>query len=196
MTQEVERCRKAIEWAREGKKVAVISSGDSGIYGMAGVVLQLAACEKGPQQRGYDLEVIPGIPAFVSAAALLGAPLMHDFASISLSDLLTPWEKIEQRLEAAASADFVIILYNPKSTKRVVGLSRAIEIVQRHRKSDTPAGLVRNAAREGQDVTVTTLEGLKGLTGSVDMLSIIIIGNSATFTAGNGIITPRGYKDI
>ena len=196
MTQEVERCRKAIEWAREGKKVAVISSGDSGIYGMAGVVLQLADSEKGPQPRGYDVEVIPGIPAFVSAAALLGAPLMHDFASISLSDLLTPWEKIEQRLDAAASADFVIILYNPKSTKRVTGLTRAIEIVQRHRKSGTPAGLVRNATREGQDVTVTTLEGLKGLTDSVDMLSIIIIGNSSTFTAGNGIITPRGYKDI
>ncbi|MBI5588650.1 MAG: precorrin-3B C(17)-methyltransferase [Deltaproteobacteria bacterium] len=192
MTFEVERCRKALEHASGGKTVSVISSGDSGIYGMAGLILQLSARE------GFrvKIEVVPGIPAFVSAASILGAPLMHDFASISLSDLLTDREKIEERVEMAAKADFVIVLYNPKSSKRVEGLGKAIDIVRRYRDSSTPLGLVRNAAREGEEAVLTTLGGIDGYYDKVDMLSIIIIGNSTTFKAEERMVTPRGYRDI
>lgn len=192
MTFEVERCRKALLNARGGKTVSVISSGDSGIYGMAGLILQLSARE------GFrvKIEVVPGVPAFVSAASILGAPLMHDFASISLSDLLTDREKIEERVEMAAKADFVIVLYNPRSSKRVEGLGRAIDIVRRHRDGSTPLGLVRNAAREGEEAVLTTLGGIERYYDRVDMLSIIIIGNSTTFKAEERMITPRGYRDI
>ncbi|MBI5469221.1 MAG: precorrin-3B C(17)-methyltransferase [Deltaproteobacteria bacterium] len=192
MTFEVERCRKALEMAGAGRKVSVISSGDSGIYGMAGLILQISASE-GVKVR---VEVVPGIPAFVAAASILGAPLMHDFASISLSDLLTDWEKIEERVDMAARADFVIALYNPKSSKRVEGLGKAIEIVRRYRKGTTPVGLVRNATREGEEVVLTTLDELEGYYERVDMLSIIIIGNSTTFRADERMVTPRGYRDI
>ncbi len=190
MTQEVERCRRAIEFARQGKRVAVISSGDSGIYGMAGLILQLAG-EGGP---AFPIEVVPGLPAFVSAASILGAPLMHDFASISLSDLLTGWDLIEQRVEACAKADFVMVFYNPKSSKRVEGLAKAIDIVRRHRSPDTPVGVVRNAAREGEEAYITTLSGIEAHYGSIDMLTIIIIGNSSTFRDDDRMITPRGYR--
>jgi len=195
MTEEVQRCRKALLLARSGKTVAVISSGDSGIYGMAGVILQLASLDEG-SGKGVRIEVIPGVPAFVSAASLLGAPLMHDFASISLSDLLTPWEKIEERLEAAASGDFVIILYNPKSAKRTGGLKKALETIKRHRKDSTPAGIVRNASREGEEIIVTDIKGIEAYYERIDMLTVVIIGNSATFTTPLGMITPRGYRDI
>ena len=188
MTHEVERCERAIEMAREGRSVAVVSSGDAGIYGMAGLILQLG------KDSGVKIEVVPGVPAFVAAASILGAPLMHDFASISLSDLLTEWATIEQRLEAAAKADFVIALYNPKSTKRVEGLGRAVEIIARHRDAATPVGVVRNATREGEDVLLTTIGDLPACYGSIDMLTIIIIGNSATFSFDGRMITPRGYS--
>ncbi|MBI5902258.1 MAG: precorrin-3B C(17)-methyltransferase [Deltaproteobacteria bacterium] len=191
MTHEVERCRKAIEFAREGKRVAVISSGDSGIYGMAGLILQLATGGGGP---AFQIEVVPGLPAFVSAASILGAPLMHDFASISLSDLLTEREVIERRVEACAKADFVMVFYNPKSSKRVEGLVRAIDIVRRYRSPDTPAGIVRNATREGEEAFITTLSGIDAHYGSIDMLTIIIIGNSSTFREDGRMITPRGYR--
>ena len=189
MTREVERCEKAIAIAKEGKLVAVVSSGDSGIYGMAGLILELLSNDK-----GVDVEVIPGVPAFVAAASLLGAPLMHDFASISLSDLLTEWSLIETRLDGAARADFVIALYNPKSSKRVEGLFRALDVIGRHRAPETPVGIVRNASREDEEVIITTLKEAPSFAGKIDMLTILIIGNSATYSAGGRIITPRGYK--
>lgn len=188
MTHEVERCKKAIELAREGKKVAVVSSGDSGIYGMAGLILELMG------EEAIAVEVIPGVPAFVAAASLLGAPLMHDFASVSLSDLLTDWAVIEARLEAAASGDFVIALYNPKSSKRVEGLGKALEVLGRHRAGSTPVGIVRNATREDEEVIVTTLKDAPSFADKIDMLTILIIGNSSTFSANGLIITPRGYR--
>lgn len=194
MTLEVERCRKAIELAVGGKKVSVVSSGDSGIYGMAGLILQLASTVEGGDK--IKIEVVPGIPAFVSASAILGAPLMHDFASISLSDLLTPWEKIEERLHAAAKADFVISLYNPKSSQRTEGLLKAVEIIGRYRSSGTPVGLVRNATRDGEEAVVTTLGGIKDYYDKIDMLTILIIGNSTTFIGNGSIITPRGYEGV
>jgi len=188
MTHEVERCEKALEMARTGRRVAVVSSGDAGIYGMAGLILQLA------EGSGVKIEVVPGVPAFVAAASILGAPLMHDFASISLSDLLTEWAVIERRVEAAAKADFVIALYNPKSSKRVEGLARAVEIIGRHRDASTPVGVVRNATREGEEVMLTTVGGLPCCYDRIDMLTIIIIGNAATFSFDGRMITPRGYS--
>ncbi|MBI5642122.1 MAG: precorrin-3B C(17)-methyltransferase [Deltaproteobacteria bacterium] len=191
MTHEVERCRKAIEFAAKGSVVSVVSSGDAGIYGMAGLILELVNNEG---IDGIKVEVIPGIPAFVSAAAILGAPLMHDFASISLSDLLTDWRKIEERVEAAAKADFVIVFYNPKSSKRVEGLKKAMDIVGRYRGKDAPLGIVRNATREGEEAVITTVGEFDRYYGSVDMLTIIVIGNSSSYAAGGRIITPRGYN--
>lgn len=191
MTHEVERCRKAIEFAGDGKKVAVISSGDSGIYGMAGLIFQLAA---GKGKADFPIEVVPGLPAFVSAASILGAPLMHDFASISLSDLLTEWDVIERRVEACAKADFVMVFYNPKSSKRVEGLAKAIDVVRRYRPPETPVGVVRNATRQGEEAFITALSEIDGHYGGIDMLTIIIIGNSSTFREGGRMITPRGYR--
>ncbi len=193
MTHEVERCRKAIDLALAGNTVSVISSGDSGIYGMAGLILEIAFSEG---IKGLSIEIVPGIPAFVSAAAILGAPLMHDFASISLSDLLTDWGRIEERIEAAVRADFVMIFYNPKSSKRKEGLARAIEIVRRYRDDGTPAGIVRNATRTGQEVIVTSVGEFHGHYDKVDMLSIVIIGNSQSYAGQGRIITPRGYKGV
>lgn len=189
MTHEVERCEKAISLAREGKKVAVVSSGDSGIYGMAGLIFELLG-----EDGGVEVEVIPGVPAFVAAASLLGAPLMHDFASISLSDLLTDWALIEARVEAAAKADFVIALYNPKSSKRVELLGRALEVIGRYRSGQTPVGIVRNASRKGEEVIVTTLKEAPSFADRIDMLTILVIGNSSTYTSLGRVITPRGYR--
>ena len=189
MTHEVERCEKAIALAKEGKLVAVVSSGDSGIYGMAGLIFELLSGD-----NSVEVEVIPGVPAFVAAASLLGAPLMHDFASISLSDLLTDWALIETRLDSAAKADFVIALYNPKSSKRVEGLGRALEVIGRHRDGSTPVGIVRNASRKGEEVIMTTLKEAPSFAEKIDMLTILIIGNSSTFSAGGRLITPRGYR--
>jgi len=190
MTDEIRRCQMAIEKVLEGKDTAVVSSGDAGIYGMAGLVLQLL--EERKLLGEVDVEVIPGITALSAAAALLGAPLMHDFAVISLSDLLTPWEVIQSRVEAAAKADFVIVLYNPKSKKRTWQLDRAIEMINKHRNGKTPVGVVRNAMREGQAVRITTLSHLDK--SNVDMLSILLVGNSQTQIMGEKMVTPRGYK--
>ncbi|MEE8185445.1 MAG: precorrin-3B C(17)-methyltransferase, partial [Thermodesulfobacteriota bacterium] len=148
MTQEIDRCKKAVELAAEGRKVAIVSSGDAGLYGMAGLIMEIIS-DPGlqvPHPRP-EIHVVPGVPAFCAAAAILGAPIMHDFASISLSDLLTPWEVIERRIDAAALADFVIVLYNPKSKKRVVHLQEAIDIIMNYRGGTTPVGIVRNASR-------------------------------------------------
>jgi adenosylcobyric acid synthase len=189
MRQEVARCRDAISRAAAGADVALISSGDAGIYGMAGIALELVAeCAEPP-----EVIVVPGVSAVQAAAAILGAPLMHDFAVISLSDLLTPWELIRKRLAAAAAADFVIALYNPKSAGRKTQLAEARELIMAARGATTPVGVVRNAFRKGQEKQVTTLGEM--LECSVDMFSLVVIGNSATRIDGSGrMVTPRGYE--
>lgn len=189
MTGEVERCNAAIDLALEGRDTAVVSSGDAGVYAMAGLVLELL--EARGLLEAVDLEVVPGIPALCAAAALLGAPLMHDFAVISLSDLLTPWEVIEKRLAAAAAADFVVVLYNPRSGRRTDQLPRALAALSAHKPGATPVGLVKRAYRPGQEVIVTTLAGLD--VEAVDMQSILVVGNAATRMAGGRMLTPRGY---
>ncbi len=194
MMQEVQRCREAIGLARAGKSVALVSGGDSGIYGMAGLVLELVEMDarQNPDTPRLNVQVIPGISAVQAAAALLGAPLMHDFAVISLSDLLTPWDLIKTRLEAAARADFVVAIYNPRSKSRRTQIQEAQSILLVHRPADTPAGIVRNACRDGQTVVVTTLGQL--LDHEIDMTSIVLIGNASSFIDAEGrIVTPRGY---
>lgn len=189
MTGEVARCKIAIEKAMQGRAVAVVCSGDPGIYAMAGLILEIG--ESLGDEACPEIEIVPGVPAFCAAAALLGAPLMHDFASISLSDLLTPWDVIVKRLAAAAEADFVIAIYNPKSRKRVGHLREALEIIGRCRTGKTPVGIVNKANRKGQKVTVTTLDSVDEA--QVDMQTVIIVGNSSTRKWENKMLTPRGY---
>jgi len=189
MMQEIDRCRQALELAEQGQNVALVCGGDPGIYAMAGLVYELTVAQKSPVR----VEIIPGIAALNSCAAILGAPLMHDFAAISLSDLMTPWQVIEKRLQAAAAADFVIVIYNPKSKKRTTQIVRAREIMLQHRSPATPVGIVTAATREHESVYLTTLE--KMLDAEIGMQSTVIIGNSATFVANERMITPRGYGD-
>jgi precorrin-3B C17-methyltransferase len=191
MTGEIRRCQMAIEKVLGGKNTAVVSSGDAGIYGMAGLVLELLA-EQGLSDK-VEVDVIPGIPALSAAAALLGAPLMHDFAAISLSDLMTPWEVIQSRLEAAAMADFVLVIYNPRSKKRDWQLGRALNLICKHRGDDTPVGVVKNAMRTGQSIQITRLSDLDE--SHVDMLTILVVGNSTTRISAGKMITPRGYLE-
>ena len=181
----------AIDKACQGKDTAVVSSGDAGIYGMAGLVLELLAEQN--LMDHVEVEVIPGISSLSAAAALLGAPLMHDFAVISLSDLMTPWEVIEARVEAAAGADFVLVIYNPRSAKRDWQFEAVLRLVVKSRGEDIPVGLVRNAARKDESTTITTISGLNA--NDVDMLSIIIVGNSQTRIIGDKMVTPRGYME-
>jgi len=187
MTKEVERCREALRLAAEGRTVALVSSGDAGVYGMAGLVLELSPSDD------IEVVIVPGVSAVQAAAAVLGAPLMHDFAVISLSDLLTPWELIEKRLQAAAAADFVVALYNPRSKGRVRHIQRARELLLVSRSPETPVGIVRNACREGEEKILSTLAGMP--LDSIDMFSLVIIGNSATYVDEHGrMVTPRGYQ--
>ncbi len=185
MRKEIERAKEAIRLAQAGAVVAVVSSGDPGIYGMAGIILELAA-------GNVEVEIIPGVTAATAAAAVLGAPLMHDFAVISLSDLLTPWETIANRLQAAAQADFVIVLYNPKSQGRPEQITWARDIIKGHRQPQTPVGIVRNALRPGEEKVFTTLKDM--LAEDIDMSSTVIIGNSQTRMRDGRMVTPRGYN--
>lgn len=187
MRKEVERCKLAIEEALKGKTVAMISSGDAGVYGMAGIMYQIAS-----DYPELEVEVVPGITAACSGAAVLGAPLISDFTLISLSDLLTPWEKIEKRLDLASQADFVICLYNPSSFKRHDYLQKACDIMLKNQRADVPAGIVRNIGREGEEYEIMTLAELRDA--QVDMFSTVIIGNSQTEVINNKMVTPRGYK--
>lgn len=189
MMQEVDRAKAALETAQTGNKVCVISGGDPGIYGMAGLLLEVAKNSNG---RPVRVEVIPGISALNACASRLGAPLMHDFAVVSLSDRLTPWEVIESRLEAAAKADFVIVLYNPRSKSRTRQIERAREIILKVRAGDTPVGIVKGATREDEKIILTTLADLPFA--EIDMQSTVIIGNSNTERFGDYLITPRGYE--
>lgn len=192
MTEEVARALTAIEKAREGKTVALISSGDAGIYGMAAPTYE-ALLEAGWKPgESPEVEVVPGISAINAAASLLGAPLAHDFCAISLSDLLTPWAVIEKRLVAAAESDFITGLYNPKSGRRTKQLARAQEIFLAHRDPKTPVGVVKSAFRRRQRVDVGTLDTLQEY--DIGMLTTVLIGNSATVRHGNLLVTPRGYK--
>ncbi|MDY4582971.1 MAG: precorrin-3B C(17)-methyltransferase [Candidatus Faecousia sp.] len=187
MTQEARRCELALELAREGKNVAMVCSGDSGIYGMAALVYELRGEDPLP-----EVEVIPGLTAACSGAALLGAPLTHDFAVISLSDRLTSWETIERRLEAAASADLSIALYNPASRGRPDYLSRACEILLRRLPENRPCGIARNIGREGESREILTLGQLRWA--QVDMFCTVFIGNASTKVIGGELVTPRGYR--
>lgn len=187
MKKEVDRCRLAVETAVEGKNVAVVCSGDSGVYGMAGLIYEVAQ-----DYPPIDIEVIPGITAACGGAAVLGAPLTHDFAVISLSDLLTPWEKIQKRLEAAAAADFVICLYNPRSRSRSDYLRRACDILLTQKALDTVCGFVQNIGREGERAVTLTLAELRENT-EVDMFTTVFIGNSETALMSGKMVTPRGY---
>lgn len=189
MRQEAQRCRMAFEEARKGQDVAMVCSGDAGIYGMAGLI-----CEIGPEYPDIEIEIVPGITAASGGAAVLGAPLIHDFAVISLSDLLTPWETIEKRLKAAAQADFVICLYNPSSRKRADYLSRACGIILESRTAATVCGIVRNIGREGESCRILSLGELKDI--QTDMFTTVFIGNSATKEINGRMVTPRGYKNV
>lgn len=187
MTQEADRVRAAVAAAESGASVAVVSSGDAGVYGMASLVYETVEA-LAPAQ---DIYIVPGVTAALAAAAVLGAPLANDFAVISLSDLLTPWALIEKRLDHAAAADFVIALYNPKSRNRPDHLSRACEMILRHRPGTTPCGLVKNIGRPGQAYELCTLSELPDR--PVDMFTTVIIGGAATRMIGDKLVTPRGY---
>ncbi len=187
MMKEVERCGRALELAVAGRTVALVSGGDPGIYAMAGLVFEMAR----ERQLAVPIEVVPGIAALNSCAARLGAPLMHDFAAISLSDLLTPWPLIEKRLQAAAAADFVVVLYNPKSKRRTDQIARARDILLAERGPQTPVGIVTNGSRANESVVLATLGDF--LDREITMQSTVIIGNSKTFLWQERMVTPRGY---
>ena len=189
MKKEIDRCAMAVDLADEGNVVAMVSSGDSGIYGMAGILLEIA----NEKESDVEIETVPGVTAASAAASVLGAPLMHDFTVISLSDLMTPLDLIMKRVDCAGQGDFIVCLYNPKSKKRVDYVERAADILMRYRGEDTPVGIVRNAGRDDESSTVTTLGALKDA--DIDMFSVVIIGNSNTYIKNGKIITPRGYQD-
>jgi len=188
MGEEKERCRMALEEAAKGKVVSLVSSGDPGVYGMAGLTLELVSFTG----SAVPIEVIPGVPASYAASALLGAPLAHDHAIISLSDLLTPWELIEKRLRLAAQGDFSIVLYNPKSSQRTWQIEKTQQILLEYHPPTLPVGIVKDAGRPGQAVSITTLD--KMLEFPIDMTTTIIVGNSTTFVHNGFMATKRGYR--
>ena len=185
MKKEVDRCKDVLELAKSGKVVSLISSGDAGVYGMAGIMLEVGGDQ-------CEIIVIPGVTACNAAAAVVGAPIMHDSVNISLSDLLTDWELIKKRVALASEGDFVIALYNPKSNGRITQLDEAREIMMKYKKKETIVAIVKNAKRENESVVLTDLENM--LNFEVDMLTTVIIGNSNTFIKNGKMITPRGYK--
>ena len=187
MTKEVDRCILAFDEAKKGKTVSMICSGDAGVYGMAGLMYEI-----GEEYPEVAIEVIPGVTAALGGSAVLGAAVGHDVSLISLSDLLTPWELIEERLRCAAKADFVICLYNPSSRKRSTYLAKACEIMLEYKAEDTVCGIVKNIAREGETMQTLTLKELKETT--VDMFSTVFIGNKQTKVIREKMVTPRGYR--
>ena len=189
MKKEVDRCVLAFEEARKGKTAAMICSGDAGVYGMSGLMFEV-----GVNYPEVELEIIPGVTAATGGAAVLGAPLIHDFCLISLSDLLTPWEKIEARLLATAQADFVVCLYNPSSKKRHDYLEKACNLMMKYKSPETVCGIVGNIGRDGEAMEVMTLEELK--TTKVDMFTTVFVGNSQTKNINGKMVTPRGYKNV
>ena len=189
MKKEVERCKMAFEEAMKGKTVSMICSGDAGVYGMAGLMYEV-----GMKYPEVELSVIAGVTAATGGAAVLGAPLIHDFCLISLSDLLTPWEKIETRLLDAAHGDFVICLYNPSSKKRHDYLQKACDLMLKYKSEETVCGIVGNIGRDGESEKVMTLKELRDT--QVDMFTTVFIGNSQTKNINGKMVTPRGYKNV
>ncbi len=188
MRQEVVRCEMARDEALKGRTVSMVCSGDSGVYGMAGLIYEV--CENYPE---IEIEVVAGVTAALSGAAVLGAPLIHDFCLISLSDLLTPMELIEKRVKAASEADFAVCFYNPSSKKRVDHVQRACDIMLQFKSPDTPCGIVKNIGREGENYKIVTLKELRD-DSTIDMFTTVFVGNSGTKIMNNKMVTPRGYK--
>ena len=192
MRQEIQRAQLAVDEAQKNLNVAVISSGDAGIYGMAGLLIEMVL--NLPEDRQPKIEIAAGVSALNSAAAILGAPLMHDFAVISLSDLMTPFDLIKKRVKLAAEGDFVIALFNPKSKSRVTHINEVQKILLEHRAGSTPVGIVTNAGRVDERKIISTLENF--VDEEIDMFTLVLIGNSKTFVKGDFMITPRGYNLI
>ena len=193
MTQEVERAHQCIELAKSGKIVSLVSSGDPGIYGMAGLIYEMLAEEEWDRKTGLNVEIVPGVSSLNSCAALVGSPLMTDFAVVSMSDLLVPWEIIVKRVEAAAQGDFVIVIYNPASKKRIHQLQDTRKILLKYRSANTPVAIVKGAFRESQEIVLTDLENMESHQDKLGMITTVIIGNSSTFRYKDLMINPRGY---
>ena len=194
MTQEVERAHQCIDLAKSGKIVSLVSSGDPGIYGMAGLIYETLAATNWNPKDGLQVEIVPGVSALNSCASIIGSPLMTDFAVVSMSDLLVPWEIIIKRVEAAAQGDFVIVIYNPASKKRIHQLEDTRKILLKYRKPTTPVSIIKGAFRESQTIVMTDLENLPNHSDQLGMISTVIIGNSSTYTYKDLMINPRGYK--
>src|SRR5918996_153277 len=194
MTQEVDRANQAIRTSEEGKKVSLVSSGDPGIYGMIGLVYEILAERNWERDNGIYVECVPGVSSLNSCAALVGSPLMTDFAVVSMSDLLVPWEIIVKRVEAAAIGDYVTVIYNPASKKRIHQLKDTREILLKYRKPNTPVAIIKGAYRDSQEIVLTNLEEMLNYSNIIGMITTIIIGNSSTYNYNNMMINPRGYK--
>ena len=193
MTQEVERAHQCIDLAKSGKIVSLVSSGDPGIYGMAGLIYEVLAEEGWDRKNGLYVEIVPGVSSLNSCAALVGSPLMTDFAVVSMSDLLVPWEIIVKRVEAAAQGDYVIVIYNPSSKKRIHQLQDTRKILLKYRSPTTPVAIVKGAFRESQTIVLTDLENLENHADQLGMISTVIFGNSSTYMYQDLMINPRGY---
>ncbi|MFM7796918.1 MAG: precorrin-3B C(17)-methyltransferase [Candidatus Nitrosotenuis sp.] len=193
MTQEVERAKQCIELAQSGKVVSLVSSGDPGIYGMAGLIYETLAESGWDPKTGQEVEVVPGVSALNSCASLIGSPLMTDFAVVSMSDLLVPWEMIVKRVEAAAQGDYVIVIYNPSSKKRIHQLQDTRKLLLKYRKPNTPVAIIKGAYRDSQTIVITDLENMEAHADKLGMISTVIIGNSSTYNFKNLMINPRGY---
>ena len=194
MTQEVERAHQCIDLAKSGKIVSLVSSGDPGIYGMAGLIYETLAESNWNPKSDLQVEIIPGVSALNSCASIIGSPLMTDFAVVSMSDLLVPWEIITKRVESAAQGDFVIVIYNPASKKRIHQLKDTRKILLKYRKPTTPVAIVKGAFRDSETIVITDLQNLPNHSDQLGMISTVIIGNSSTYTYKDLIINPRGYK--
>jgi len=194
MTQEVERAHQCIDLAKSGKIVSLVSSGDPGIYGMAGLIYETLAETGWDPKNGLQVEIIPGVSALNSCASIIGSPLMTDFAVVSMSDLLVPWEIIEKRVKSAAHGDFVIVIYNPASKKRIHQLQDTRKILLKYRKPTTPVAIIKGAFRDSETIVMTNLENLPNHSDQLGMITTVIIGNSSTYTYKDLMINPRGYK--
>ena len=194
MTQEVERAHQCIDLAKSGKTVSLVSSGDPGIYGMAGLIYETLAETGWSPEDELQVEIIPGVSALNSCASIVGSPLMTDFAVVSMSDLLVPWEIIEKRVESAAQGDFVLVIYNPSSKKRTHQLKQTREILLKYRKPATPVAIIKGAFRDSETIVMTDLEHLPKHSNELGMVSTVIVGNSSTYTYKDLMINPRGYK--
>ena len=193
MTQEVERAHQCIDLAKEGKIVSLVSSGDPGIYGMAGLIFEILAESGWNPESDLQVELVPGVSALNSCASLIGSPLMTDFAVVSMSDLLVPWEIIVKRVEAAAQGDYVIVIYNPSSKKRIHQLQDTRKLLLKYRKPSTPVAIIKGAFRKSQTIVMTDLEHLEEHSDKLGMISTVIVGNSSTYNIKDLMINPRGY---